>query len=96
MNNGYQQCTTTKPTTPDGPVHIQFTDLNEDTNYRVVVQARNESGYGPPSNIMNVKTPVPGKCFPRPLSFNEIRQLLIFSKIYVPQSVVERRKEYCH
>ncbi|XP_028398895.1 uncharacterized protein LOC114521039 isoform X22 [Dendronephthya gigantea] len=56
INNGEEACITTKPTTPDGPVEIEFTDLNEDTTYEVVVRARNETGFGPPSNIMNVKT----------------------------------------
>ena len=61
MSNGDQQCTTAKPTTPKGPVHLKLTDVNEGTTYEVVVRARNASGYGPPSNIMNVKTPVIGK-----------------------------------
>ena len=63
MNNGDEQCTTATPTTRDGPVHIDFTDLNEDTTYEVVVRARNASGYGPPSNVMNVKTPVMGSYY---------------------------------
>ena len=60
INNGNKQCTTKKPTTPDEPLQIELTNLKEDTTYEVVVQAKNASGYGPPSNVMNVKTPVIG------------------------------------
>lgn len=62
-NNGEEQCTTTEPTTPNGPVEIKFTNLNEDTTYEVVVRARNKTGYGPPSNVMNVKTKPLGQFF---------------------------------
>lgn len=63
MNNGNKQCTTAKPRSPDAPVQLELKDLIEDTPYEVFVRARNATGYGPPSNVMNVKTREIGKWF---------------------------------
>jgi hypothetical protein len=71
MSNGDKQCRTITPTTPDGPVNINLTDVNEDTTYEVVVTARNASGYGPPSNVISVKTPVSRKCYTNRFSFKK-------------------------
>ncbi|XP_046846527.1 uncharacterized protein LOC124440255 isoform X4 [Xenia sp. Carnegie-2017] len=57
INNGGGQCKNSTPPSPNSPLVMDLTDLVEETTYEVFVRARNASGYGPPSNALNVTTP---------------------------------------
>jgi hypothetical protein len=89
LSNGEEKCKTVKPTTPDGPVHFEFTDMNEDTTYQVSVRARDVAGVlGPVSNIMNVKTPATGKSVSCSYNISSLNCELFLSHDVITQHTV--------